>query len=576
MSDLETMRHSTAHVMAHAVQRLFPEAKFGIGPPIEDGFYYDMELPRPIVPEDFPAIEAEMAKIVNEGKPFVRDVLSRDQALDLFLSKQQGYKIELINDFPPDETITTYTEGDFIDLCRGPHVPSTADIGVFKLLSTAGAYWRGDEHRPMLQRLYGTAWWTQEELDAYLRKLEEIERRDHRKLGRQLDLFSINETVGPGLILWHPKGAAMRRVVEDYWWECHRLGGYLPAYTPHIGRSKLWETSGHLGFFKENMYAPMDVDGQEYYAKPMNCPFHIAIFQSSVRSYRDLPMRIGELGTVYRYERSGTLHGLLRVRGLTQDDAHIFCDPNTIEEELQRTLRFCLDLLAPLGFTEFDTYLSTRPPGKSAGSDENWDRATEALRLAIKSVGLDYQVDEGGGAFYGPKIDMKIRDALGRSWQCSTIQFDFNMPERFDITYAAADGTLRRPHMIHRALLGAMERFFGVLIEHYAGAFPVWLAPVQATVLSIADRHIPYVQEVTAELFAAKLRVETDVRSERLNAKIREAQLQKVPYTLVVGDQEVENRTVSVRARGNQNLGVMPIAAFRDLLIQQRDSKVLE
>ncbi len=576
MTDLETMRHSTAHVMAHAVQRLFPEAKFGIGPPVEDGFYYDMQLPRPLVPDDLKRIESEMKKIVNERKPFQRDVLSREEANELFSRLDQDFKVELIRDLPPDDVISTFTEGDFIDLCRGPHVPAAGDIGVFKLLSVAGAYWRGDEHRPMLQRIYGTAWWTQDELDAHLKNLEEIERRDHRKIGRQLDLFSIDDTVGPGLVLWHPKGATIRRLIEDYWWEQHRKGGYLPVYSPHIGRSKLWETSGHLEFYSENMYAPMDIDGQAYYAKPMNCPFHIAIFKDSVRSYRDLPMRLGELGTVYRYERSGVLHGLLRVRGFTQDDAHIFCIPEEMERELQRTLRFCLDLLAGFGFTEFETYLSTRPPAKSVGSEDDWERATDALRLAIETAGLPYNVDEGGGAFYGPKIDLKIRDALGRAWQCSTIQFDFNLPERFDITYAGADGKMHRPYMVHRALLGSMERFFGVLIEHYAGAFPVWLAPVQAAVLPIADRHIPYAQEVAAVLSAADLRAHVDERSERLNAKIRESQTQKVPYTLVVGDQEAEQRTVSVRGRLNQNLGSMSIDALRDLIVQKRDSKATE
>lgn len=561
--DLDRMRHSAAHVMAHAVQELFGDVKFGVGPVIEDGFYYDMELPRPLTPDDLPKIEERMREIIKADRPFVREELPRSEALEKF--KGDWMKQEIIQGIPEGEPIGTYREGEFVDLCRGPHVERTGQIGPIKLLSIAGAYWRGDEKRPMLQRIYGTAWHTQEELDAYLKRLEEAQRRDHRKLGRELDLFSFSEEVGPGLILWHPKGARVRLLMEDFWRKVHLQRGYDLVYTPHVGRAKLWETSGHLSFFKENMFAEMDIEGQEYYAKPMNCPFHIEIYRSHLRSYRELPLRIGELGTVYRYERSGVLHGLMRVRGFTQDDAHIFARPDQVQSEIEGVIDLVQYLLGCFGFHEFQVSISTRPE-KSVGDVEKWEFATEALKRAVEAKGLTYDIDEGGGAFYGPKIDVKIRDAIGRLWQCSTVQFDFNEPERFGMTYIGEDGKEHRPYMVHRALYGSVERFFGILVEHHAGAFPVWLAPVQAVLVPIADRHVEYARNVAKTLAAADIRVEVDDSSERMNAKIRRAQQQKVPYVLVMGDQEVSQGTVAVRLRSGENRGAMPVDEFRALV----------
>ncbi|MBI2322099.1 MAG: threonine--tRNA ligase [Chloroflexi bacterium] len=567
LDDLARMRHSAAHVMAQAVQELYPGTRLGIGPAIEDGFYYDFAFPQPITPEDLPRIEQRMAEIVRARAPFVREVLSREEALALFGDKDEAFKVELIHDLPTGEEISIYRTGDqWLDLCRGPHVGDTGRVGPFRLLTIAGAYWRGDEHRPMLQRIYGTAFATRAELETHLKRLEEAQRRDHRRLGRELDLFSVAEQVGPGLILWHPKGARVRTIVEDYWRTVHDDAGYQLVYTPHVGRAELWRTSGHLDFYRDSMYAPMEIEGQEYYAKPMNCPFHIQIYRAHLRSYRDLPIRLGELGTVYRYERTGVLHGLLRVRGFTQDDSHLFCRPDQVEQEIVGVVNLTIRLLGAFGFNEFDAYISTRPE-KFVGDAAMWEQATEVLKIAARQAGLRYQIEEGGGAFYGPKIDLKIRDALGRAWQCTTVQFDFNLPERFHLEYIGEDGQPHRPVMIHRALLGSMERFFGVLIEHYGGAFPVWLAPVQAVVLPIADRHAPYAEQVARQLRAAGLRAEVDARGERIGYKIREAQVQKVPYMLVVGDQEVAGGTVAVRLRSGENLGPRPVADVTTMMM---------
>jgi len=560
--DLEKLRHSTSHVMAEAVLEMFPQAKLGIGPSIEDGFYYDFDLPRSLTPEDLEEIEGRMREIISGDHPFIRKEVSRQEAREQFAD--QPYKLELIEEMSEGEVISTYTHDTFTDLCRGPHLERTGQIDpqAFKLLSVAGAYWRGDESRPMLQRIYGTVWPTEGELQDYLQRLEEMERRDHRRLIRDLDLMSFHEEAGAGLAHWHPMGGRIRRVIEEYWYRQHYAGGYEIVYSPHIGKAELWQTSGHLDFFREGMYSPMDIEGQEYYIKPMNCPFHILMYKARTRSYRDLPLRWAELGTVYRYERSGVLHGLMRVRGFTQDDAHIFCTPEQIEGEILEVLRFSLNMWRDFGFEDIEVYLSTRPE-KAVGEPERWDQATEALRWAIGAEGLSYQVDEGGGAFYGPKIDLHIRDAMGRRWQMTTIQFDFNEPERFDMTYVGQDGQEHRPYMVHRALLGALERFFGILVEHYAGAFPVWLAPLQVMMIPIADRHHAYAHQVAQELRAAGLRVEVDDSDDRMGAKIRNAQLQKIPYMLVVGDREVEEGTVSVRLRTEEDLGPHPLADFK-------------
>ena len=583
-SELYRIRHSAAHVMAQAVVEMFPEAKYTIGPPIENGFYYDFDLPRPLTPEDLQALEKRMRQIIAGRHKFERKVVSADEARQVF--KGQPYKLELIagleqgnldEDGRPLESkpeISLYIHDKFTDLCRGPHVEHTGQINpsAFKLMSAAGAYWRGDEHNAMLQRIYGTAWKTADELKEYLWKLEEAERRDHRKLGRDLDLFSVNDEVGAGLILWHPKGAMVRKLVEDFWNEQHVLADYDFVYSPHIGKAQLWETSGHLDFYKENMYAPVDIEGQQYYLKPMNCPFHLHIYKSHTRSYRDLPLRYAERGTVYRYERSGVLHGLLRVRGFTQDDAHHFCRPDQMPAEIDFVLDFCLNMLRAFGFNDFKAYLSTRPE-KSVGEAAPWQEAEAALEASLKRAALPYEMDLGGGAFYGPKIDLKLRDALGREWQLSTIQFDFNLPERFDLTFVNAEGQLQRPYMVHRALLGSMERFFGVLIEQYAGAFPAWLAPVQAVLVPIADRHLDYAAAVAKKLKAAGLRVTVDGRSERMNAKIRDAQLQKIPYMLVVGDKEMEQDQVALRLRSGENPGPMAVESFLELARQEIQDK---
>ena len=581
------LRHSTAHVMAQAVLEMFPEGKLAFGPPVENGFYYDFDLPRPLTTEDLIEIERGMKAIIKGDFPFVARDVSADEARQLFAN--QPFKLDQINKLAsgeedehgeagaqPVSSLSLYTHDRFTDLCRGPHVARTGEIpaDAFKLLNVAGAYWRGDEKQPMLQRIYGTVWLTAEELKAHLAWLEEVDRRDHRRLGKDLDLFSFHEEAGAGLVYWHPKGARTRAIIEDFWRQQHYKGGYEIVYSPHIGRSRLWETSGHLDFYADSMYSPMDIDGLDYYIKPMNCPFHIMIYQSRRRSYRELPIRWAELGTVYRYERSGVLHGLMRVRGFTQDDAHIFCTPEQIEDEILEVLRFSISLLRAFGFAEFKAYLATRP-AKAVGEPARWDQAIEALKRAIAVEGLPYEIDEGGGAFYGPKIDLKLRDALNREWQMTTIQFDFNESERFDMTYVGADGLDHRPYMVHRALLGSIERFFGVLLEHYAGAFPAWLAPVQAIVIPIADRHNDYAQQVAAQLRGADLRVEVNDSGDRMQAKIRAAQLQKVPYMLIVGDREMQNGAVSVRLRNNQDLGGQPVAEFmamvQEAVTERRD-----
>jgi threonyl-tRNA synthetase len=575
-SNLYRIRHSTAHVMAEAVLDLFPDAKFAIGPAIEEGFYYDFDLPRPLTPEDLEAIENHMKDILKGKHSFQREVLTGDEAKQLF--GNQPYKLELIEGLeqggfdedgnPVDEKpeISIYKSDSFIDLCRGPHVEHMGQINpkAFKLMNVAGAYWRGDENRPMLQRIYGTAWENPKDLKAYLWKLEEAKKRDHRRLGKDLDLFSMNDEVGQGLVLWHPKMGMMRKIAERFCDDEHLKSGYEFVYSPHIGKSTLWETSGHLGFYKEGMYAPINVEDQDYYIKPMNCPFHVFIYKNKKRSYKELPLRYAENGTVYRYERSGTLHGLMRVRGFTQDDAHHFCIPEKMPEEIDFVLGFSLHILRSFGFTDVKAYLSTMPE-KYVGEPERWEDAQNALEAALKRAELPYEVDEGGGAFYGPKIDLKVSDAIGRQWQLSTIQFDFNLPERFDLTYVGEDGQLHRPYMIHRALLGSLERFFGILIEHYAGAFPVWISPVQAMIIPIADRHLDYSNEVLVQLKASGIRAELDDRSDRMNAKIRDAQKQKIPYMLVIGDQEMESQQIALRKRSGENLGAMNVTEFLDL-----------
>ncbi len=569
--ELARMRHSAAHLMAEAVQEMFPNAKFGIGPAIDNGFYYDFDLPRSLTPEDLKQIEQRMRAHRKKNEVFERREVSREEALEIF--RDNPYKIELIEGFPEGETISTYQQGDFLDLCRGPHVDSTRDIGPFKVQSIAGAYWRGDEKRPMLQRIYGTAWFTQEELDAYLHMLEEAQKRDHRRLGRELDLFSVSEEIGPGLILWHPKGAMVRYLVEQFEQEEQLKRGYDLVYTPHIASEKIYRTSGHLETYGENMYSPMSIEEVDYYLKPMNCPGHIMIFKSQVHSYRELPIRLAELGTVYRYERSGTLHGMLRVRGFTQDDSHIFCTREQVVEEAAGVIDLAAHMADVFGY-RFEAYLGTRPD-KAIGDEATWDRATDALKQALESRNLDYTLDEGEGAFYGPKIDIKWLDALGRAWTGPTIQVDFNLPERFDVNYIGEDGDRHRVAMIHRTLLGSMERFVGGLVEHYAGAFPVWLAPQQAVIIPITDDQSEFSAVVRDRLRERGIRAEVDASGARMQAKIRNAQLQKVPYMLVVGKREAEADSVAVRLRSGEDLGAMNVDAFLDMVLPIIESKSL-
>ena len=570
MDTLETMRHSAAHVMAASVSRLFPTVKLDIGPSTEEGFYYDFDLEHRLAPEDFPKIEADMKALIKAGIPFERLEVSRDEATKIFAG--QTYKLERLADIPAGETISLYKCGTFVDLCRGPHVAKTSDIGAIKLMSVAGSYYRGDEKNPMLQRLYGMADVSQEALDATLTRIEEAKKRDHRKLGKELELFSISEDVGPGLAHWHPKGARIRIAIEDFWRKEHYRAGYEMVFTPHVGRAHLWETSGHLSFYREGMFPCMNVQEgegshtstEQYYVKPMNCPFHIQIYNTRKYSYRDLPLRWAELGTVYRYEKEGVRHGLLRVRGFTQDDAHIFCTPEQIEGEVRRTVNFALSILRRFGFTDITAFLSTRPE-KAVGLPERWDQATASLRSALDAEKIAYQVDEGGGAFYGPKIDLKIKDALGRPWQLGTIQFDFNLPERFNMTYVGEDGKDHQPYMVHRALLGSLERFFGILIEHYGGAFPLWLAPEQVRFLPITSGQVDHVNALADKLREMDIRVGVDADNEKLGAKIRRAQLEKVPFMLVVGGRDVESGVVSVRSRETGDKGAMTLEAFMEL-----------
>ncbi|MHB0915202.1 MAG: threonine--tRNA ligase [Thermoleophilia bacterium] len=567
---LEILRHSASHVLADAVMELYPGTRLGIGPAIADGFYYDFLLPKPLSESDLVAVEKKMGEIIKAKSPFTRVELSREEARERFAD--QPFKLELIDELPDDEPASVYQSRDFIDLCRGPHLPDTGRIKAFRLLSVAGAYWRGDEKNQMLTRIYATAFPKKKLLEEHLERLKEAERRDHRVLGKQLDLYHIDDEVGAGLPLWHPKGALLRKVIEDFWRDAHLASGYDMVMIPHIASVDLWKTSGHWDFYQENMYSPMDIDGQEFIVKPMNCPGHIKIFKSRTRSYRELPVRWAELGTVYRYERSGVLHGLLRVRGFTQDDAHIFCRPDQLQDEIKGVIKFVLFMLGTFGFDDYEVYLSTRPE-KSVGSDEHWEQATEALKLSLEAEGLAYELDPGEGVFYGPKIDIKIRDALGRAWQCTTIQVDFNLPERFDMAYVGEDNAEHRPIMIHRALLGSLERFIGCLIEHYAGAFPLWLAPVQAVILPIADRHLDFAEQLAARLGSEGIRVEVDYRKESIGRKIRDAEMDKTPYMLVVGDKEADSGSVAVRSYAEGDLGARPVEELISMMARQVEEK---
>ena len=570
----EVFWHSSSHVMAQAVQNLFPGVKLAIGPPIKEGFYYDFDTPKPFEPEDLTKVELRMKEIVEQNHPFIRTELTRSEAEKIFGQKGENYKLEILSELEEDKVVL-YQHDDFVDMCRGPHVPSTGVIKDFKLLSVAGAYWRGSEKNPMLQRIYGISFPTKEELDQHLKRIEEMKRRDHRMVGKELELFSISDEVGPGLVLWHPKGAQVRRIIEDFWVEEHQNHGYQLIYTPHVARLHLWEKSGHTGFYQEYMYSPMQVEDEQYLLKPMNCPFHILIYKSKLRSYRELPLRLAELGACYRYERSGVLQGLFRVRGFTMDDAHIFCKREQLEEEVIKLLDFSLSMLKTLGFERYQIFLSTRPD-KSIGEEKNWEKAQDALRLALEKQDLQFEVDEGGGAFYGPKIDLKIEDVMGRPHQCTTIQFDFNIPERFDLTFVDSDGNFHRPIMIHRALLGSLERFFGVLIEHYGGAFPLWLSPVQVRVMPITDEQNSYSVEIESELKKEGFRVETDDRNEKINYKIREAEKEKIPYMFIVGKKEVQDKNVSVRKHKKGDLGRFDLDTIIQKLKDEVKNKTVE
>jgi len=562
---LDILRHSAAHVMALVVRQIFGDnVKVAIGPAIEDGFYYDFDRDEPFTPDDFEKIEAKMAEIVAARLPFERREITLSEAIEFFDQQGEKYKVELLREMEADR-VSLYQQGDFIDLCRGPHLPDSSWLKAFKLLRVAGSYWRGDEKNPMLQRIYGTAFFDKKELKKYLTQLEEAKKRDHRRLGKELGLFTIQDQIGPGLILWQPRGALLRQLIEDYWKKEHYQHSYELLYTPHIARQDLWKTSGHLDFYGENMYSAMEIDEIKYQLKPMNCPFHIGVYKSNQHSYREFPIRWCELGTVYRYERTGALHGLMRVRGFTQDDAHIFCRPDQLDEEIFNIIDLNLHILKTFGFDQYDVYLSTRPE-KYVGSDEHWEMATEALKKALERKGLEYQVDPGEGVFYGPKIDIKIKDQLGRSWQCSTIQVDFNLPERFEMTYRGDDGQDHQPIMIHRALMGSLERFVGVLIEHYAGAFPLWMAPEQARILNVTDDQAHYCESVYGKLRKKGVRIEKDLRNEKLNYKIREAQMMKVPYMLIIGEREKESGTVTVRKRNGENLPPMTPGEFVEMI----------
>lgn len=572
--DLSTIRHSAAHVMAAAVKQLYPDAKFDIGPATENGFYYDFDMEHRLVTEDLKAIEKAMKKLIGRKLAFERFETSREEAVKLL--EGQPYKLERLADIAEGDAISFYRTGDFLDLCRGPHVENSGEIGAVKLTGIAGSYFRGDEKNPMLQRIYGIAFPTEEELQNYIRQQEEAAKRDHRKLGVELDLFGFSDNVGPGLVLWRPKGSLIRHLVETFWKEEHYKNGYELLYTPHIGQSLLWETSGHLGFYRDGMYSPMEIDERDYYVKPMNCPFHIEVYRSRLRSYRELPLRWAELGTVYRYEKSGALHGLMRVRGFTQDDSHIICTPESIEDEIAEVLRFSLEMNRTFfgSATVIKPYLSTRPE-KAVGEPERWETAIRSLRKAVDKCGLECEVDEGGGAFYGPKIDLKIKDAIGREWQTTTIQFDFNLPERFDMTYIGEDGKKHRPYMVHRALLGSLERFFGILVEHYAGAFPLWLAPEQARILPVSDAQIGMAQKIASELRAKGFRVGVDEQAAGLGAKIRAARNERVPYLMVLGEREAESGCVSLRTRRDGELGAMSVEEVAKKMQNEVENKIV-
>ena len=569
----EVYWHSSSHLMAHAIKSLYPEAKFGVGPAIENGFYYDFDINKKLDEEDLRQIEQRMEKISKEDHKFQRSELSKEKAIDFFKKQDDQYKLEILSELDENnEVISIYNEGDFTDLCTGPHLPSAGKIKYVKLLSVSGSYWRGDEHNKQMQRIYGISFPKKKMLDDYIQFLEEAKKRDHRKLGKQLDLFSVHEEAGAGLVYWHPKGARVRLEIEDFWRKAHLENGYELLYSPHMGKSWLWETSGHLGFYKESMYSSMKIDEQDYYIKPMNCPFHIMIYKSQLRSYRDLPLRWAELGTVYRYEKSGVLHGLLRVRGFTQDDAHIFCTPDQIENEIIEVIRFAKMVLGAFGFYEMNYYLSTKPED-AVGENERWELATNSLRKALESENLKYEVDEGAGTFYGPKIDIKIKDALGREWQLSTVQFDFNEPERFDMKYIGEDGKEHRPFMVHRALLGSIERFFGILIEHYAGDFPTWLAPVQVAIIPVSQNFSDYANSVNQKLVAAGIRSQADQRNEKIGYKIRDWETQKVPYMIIVGEKEQNAANISVRQHKKGDLGSFTLADFIDKLTAEIKNK---
>jgi threonyl-tRNA synthetase len=559
--------HSSSHVLAQAVQELFPKAKIAIGPAIDTGFYYDFDVETNFTPDDIVKIEARAKEIVSRKLPIVRSEPTVAEARNYFESKNEPYKIELLEAIEGRPSM--YRQGDWQDLCRGPHLPDTGYVKAFKVLSIAGAYWRGSEKNKMLQRIYAVTFPKEQMLTEYLTFLEEAQKRDHRRLGTELDLYSINESVGPGLVLWHPRGGRLRTIIEDFWRTEHYKNGYELVYSPHIGRAQLWEISGHLEFYRENMYAPMKIDEQEYFVKPMNCPFHLMMYKSCMRSYRDLPLRWAELGTVYRYEKSGVLHGLLRVRGFTQDDAHLICRPDQMPSEIRSVLRFCLYMLKSFGFEKFKVYLATRPKENAVGDETKWKDATAALETAVKAEGLEFEVDDGGGAFYGPKIDIKIKDALNREWQCSTIQFDFNEPERFDLTYAGPNNEKERPYMIHRALLGSLERFMGVLIEHYAGALPCWLAPVQVKVLPISEKNLAHGTAVAEKLRSAGIRAELDERNEKIGYKIRDAEMKKIPYMAVIGEKEQASGAISMRCHGKGDQGSMSMDGFLALMAKQ-------
>ena len=571
--ELQKLRHSAAHIMAAAVQKIYPDAKFDIGPGTDEGFYYDFDMEHRLVPDDFKEIEKEMKKMIGRHLPFERMEVSREEAHKFFEERGQTFKLSRLDDIPEGEVVSLYKVGDFTDLCRGPHIENTSQIGAIKLMSIAGSYFRGNEKNPMLQRIYGTAFATKEELQEYLTRIEEAKKRDHRKIGQELELFSTHEEIGPGLICWHPNGARIRHEIETFWKQAHYENGYELVYTPHVGRAFLWQTSGHLDFYRDGMYSSMDIDGDPYYVKPMNCPFHIMIYKERPRSYRDLPARWAELGTVYRYENSGSLHGLMRVRGFTQDDAHIICAQEQIEDEIREVLRFSMFMWKSFGFKDIKAYLATKP-AKAVGDDASWQKALVSLEKAVKAEGIQCEVDEGGGAFYGPKIDLKIKDALGREWQTSTIQFDFNLPERFDMTYVGQDGLKHRPFMVHRALLGSLERFFGILVEHYAGAFPVWLAPEQVRILPISEKFVAYADKLAAQLKANRIRHSVDDAADTIGGKIRRARNQRIPFLLVVGEREEAAGEVAVRSRAKGEEGACKFEDFLARLKQEIADKI--